>query len=440
MMVIELKWCPGGVVPVPLIDGLHLHHHLSGFLATRHYQPRWIRHNMEPVTGGSLRQIAYDIKTVLETLAYNRIEYTEATYDHIQKILEAQLGDANPHTYNTRHTRMRDFYDYLRKDGVKVRAQFPARTVRTRYGNQDDNFLSHTDYKRGRTYEEDDGHKRTTLKEDYKDRVISIERYGKLYTALMEIDPVYPVISQTMMQTFLRIADICEMPLHKNKYNRYLPVWPEFERLGKSTLKYTCLTKRSKVITIDIYPATLQSIYEDYIQPHYQERRGLFESSYMKRRNATLEFGNIRDQGRRRCPEDILWLTATGAPVKPYMIEEAFRNTGLDVDPHMLRHSGASHALWNYCQLHGIEPDVRLAATFHEVLKDQLGHADLETTRMYVRTIMKMKGSKSMPFCLPAKREAIDKRLPARVRQAINQQMNDFFRVRAEDAEEIEVE
>jgi len=133
----------------------------------------------------------------------------------------------------------------------------------------------------------------------------------------------------------------------------------------------------------------------------------------MNRANATLEFGNIRDKTKRTCPEDILWLTQTGAPVKPYMIEEAFRETGLNVNPHMLRHTGATHMLWNYCLLHEIEPDVRLATMFQEVLQEQLGHADLETTRKYIRTIMKLKGRKTMPFVIPGDKEAIDKQLGA---------------------------
>lgn len=431
---IELVWPEGRAVPVPLINGLHLHTHLSGFLVTRFYYPREIRANMSPVTGGSLRQIAYDLKAFLDALSHNGIEYTEAEYtDHIEKIVEAQLGDSNPTTYNTRLSRIRDFYDYLIKQGIRVKALFPARTVQRRYSNQNDNFLSHTSHAPYTTYEKDDSHKRTTQKDDYKDQVISIKQYGKLYNALKEIDPVYAVIAQVMMQTLLRIADICEMPLHSNKYNRHLPLWPEFQRSGADLLPYTSLTKRSKRITIDVYPVTLQAIYEDYIQPHYRNRKELFDTVYMRRRNATLEFGNVREDSRRSCPEDILWMTESGAPVKPYMIEKAFRDTGLEVHPHMLRHSGATHMLWNYCRIHGIEPDVRLASMFQEVLKDQLGHADIETTRMYVRTIVKLKGRKTMPFCIPSDKDIIDNRLAGKISMDVAEQMARFFEYRVED-------
>jgi integrase len=236
-----------------------------------------------------------------------------------------------------------------------------------------------------------------------------------------------------MMQTFVRVADVCEMPLHRNRYNRNLPLWPEFERQDKKSLRYKLLTKGSKRIEIDIYGETLQAIYEDYIEPHYQERKELFDSSYMKRANATLEFGNIRGQSRRTCPDDILWLTQTGAPVKPYMIEDTFRDTGLKVHPHMLRHTGATHMLWNYCQLHKIEPHVRLATSFQKILQEQLGHADLETTRKYVRTIDNLKVRETMPFIIPGNRKEIDERLAETIRTDISDKMDRFFAYRSED-------
>lgn len=435
-MKLLLVWPEGRVVPVPLKEGYHLHTHLFGFLVTRYYYPRDIRPNMMPVKGGSLRQIAYDLKAVLEALASNGIEYTEADYtEHIERIVEAQLGSANPTTYNTRITHIRDFYDYLQKQGVRVKARFPARTVHRHSRNEDDNFLSHTAHGHSTTYEKDDSHKRTTSQTDYKDQVISIDQYGTLYRALKEIDPVYAVLAQVLMQTFFRVADVCEMPLHSNNYNRYLPLWPEFERQGRHSLRYQLFTKRSKVIEVDIFGETLQAIYEDYIQLYFQDRKELFDSRYMKRANATLEFGHIRDKSRRTCPEDILWLTKTGAPVKPYMVEDAFRKTRLNVHPHMLRHTGATHMLWNYCQIHKIEPDVRLATMFQEILQEQLGHADLETTRMYIRTIVKLKGRNTMPFIIPGNRKALDERLAETIRTDIRDQMERFFEYRADAIE-----
>jgi len=432
-MQLQLVWPKGRVVPVPLKEDHHLHTHLYGFLVMRYYFPRDIRPNMESVDGGSLRQIAYCLKKFLEALAHNGVEYTEADFtDHIEKIVEAQLGKANSRTYNTRMSRIRDFYEYLKIQGVRVKARFPARIVQNRSLNDDDNFLSHTAYGHTTTYTKDDSHKRITTKTDYIDQVISMNHYGKLYSALNEIDPVYAVLAQVMMQTFLRVADVCEIPVHSNRYNSYLPLWPEFERQDRNSLRYKLLTKGSKLIEIDVYGDTLRSIYEDYIVPHYQDRKELFNSSYMKRGNATLEFGNIRGKSRRTLPEDILWLTKTGVPVKPYMIEEAFRQTGLGVHPHMLRHTGATHTLWNYCQVNEIEPDVRLATMFQLVLQDQLGHADIETTCKYIRTIPKLKSRLTMPFIIPSNSKEIDERLAKTIKKNISELTSQFFVYKSE--------
>ncbi|EEF25732.1 MAG: hypothetical protein E6R08_10395 [Nevskiaceae bacterium] len=428
-MPIELIWPKGCAVPVPLINGLYLHNHLSGFLVTRYYQPRSIRDNMTPVTTGSLRQISYDLKAFLDALEHNGVDYPDADFtDHIEKVVEAQLGNSSPTTYNTRMTRIRDFYDYLRKQGVRIKAIFPARTVKRLYQNQNENFLSHTNHRNFKTYEKDDSHKRTTCKDDYLSEVISMDQYGRLYEALNSIDVVYAVIAQVMMQTLLRVADVCELPLHKNTWNKYLPLWPEFERQGKDHLKLWVLSKGLKKYEIPIYAETWRDIYSDYIQPFYHQRKELFENVYLKRSNATLEFGNTRNEGRRNCPEDILWLTATGCPVKPYMVEKAFRSANLGIHPHMLRHTGATHLLRNYCRLHNIEDvDVRMASQFLELLQGFMGHCDIETTRKYTRTIAMIKNGKSMPHIIPSNKKVIDERLAAHLGKDISGEMEAFF-------------
>ncbi|NWF36668.1 hypothetical protein [Mariprofundus sp. KV] len=409
-------------VPIPWINGVTLFKELAEYLVVRYFYPDRIRENMTSVDEGSLRQIAYDLKMFLEALAHNCIQFCEADYhDHILPILNEQTKKNSNETFNSRHTRLRDFYDYLAKKGIRTKARFPRQTVHKRYGDSNDDFLSHTKSNNGITYSKDEGHKNTVVTSDYKDRVISIEIYGKLYSRLLEIDPVYAVMAQTMMQTFLRVSNTCEMPLHKNDLNDYFQVWPEFQRVGGDTQKYRCRAKGNKLIKIDVFPFTLQSIYEDYIQPYYQERKELFESKYLVRKNATLRFG----QGRV-LPEDILWLNANGTPIKPYMIEEAFRATGLNVSPHWLRHTGATHTLWNYCRLNNIEPDVRLATTFQEILQEQLGHAGLETTRIYIRTIIKLKARMYMPFAIPQEKK-MNPALEAKMSQDVEETMALFF-------------
>jgi integrase len=116
-----------------------------------------------------------------------------------------------------------------------------------------------------------------------------------------------------------------------------------------------------------------------------------------------------------------------------HMVEDAFRTTGLNINPHMLRHTGATHMLWNYCQLHQIEPDVRMASLFQEILQEQLGHADLETTRKYIQTLVKLKARQSMPFIIPANKVELDERLAAKIRTEISSQMSRFFEFRVDN-------
>jgi len=66
-------------------------------------------------------------------------------------------------------------------------------------------------------------------------------------------------------------------------------------------------------------------------------------------------------------------------------------------------------------------------------LQEQLGHADLETTRMYIRTIDKLKVRNTMPFIIPGNRKEIDERLAKTIRADISDQMNRFFVYRSEN-------
>ncbi len=57
-----------------------------------------------------------------------------------------------------------------------------------------------------------------------------------------------------------------------------------------------------------------------------------------------------------------------------YMLTGYFKRAGVQAHPHMLRHSGATHALMNGAPL--------------EAIQDELGHASPVTTRQYARIVM----------------------------------------------------
>ena len=54
---------------------------------------------------------------------------------------------------------------------------------------------------------------------------------------------------------------------------------------------------------------------------------------------------------------------------------------------------------------------------------------------MYIRTIMKLKGRKTMPFVIPGDKEAIDTELTKTIRTDIKDQMARFFEYRADVVE-----
>lgn len=418
----ELFKDPSSAMLIPFSNGV-LQKEFFEFLVYRYHWPTKFNQNLKPINGSSLRNIAYDLKQLLETLAVNNLHFTEVTYDlHLKKILDELQDQFNwkNETYNIKYSRYKNFYEFLTFRGISHHAIFPVIRDSYHYTNPDDDFLSHVRSKGfGNHKFKDDGHKRTALIDNYLENVISIETYSKLYIKLKEIDPVYAVMAQVMMQTCLRISNVCQVPLNQCKLNPNWKLWPEVHALDIDFLKFNHIAKGRKQTWCYFWPETIKSIYRDYIVPHYAERKMLFDKVYKRRKNSSLR------QGQVILPEDILWLNKSGTPVKPYMVEEAFRKTGLNVNPHSLRHTGATHLLWNYCKIKNIEPDERMAAQFHSFLQFQLGHHSIETTRYYIRTIINKHAQLVVPFALPSNREELDKSLPSGASESMK--MLEFF-------------
>jgi integrase len=364
---------------------------------------------MKAVKGPSLRNIAYDIKQLLEALAYNNVHISEVTYDqHLKKLLDEQQNEYNwqEETRSTKYNRYREFFEFLTLRGISHKAIFPAKMESRIYRNIDDDFYSHAHKGKGSSSTKDDGHHKTTVNDNYLEYVISMDAYFELYRRLREIDPVYAVMAQTMMQTCLRISNACQIPFSHSKLNPNWKLWPELQSLDLDFLKFHHIAKGGKLTWCYVWPATIKSIYDDYIVPYFTERKKLYDEVYSKRKNASLR------QGEVILPDDILWLNENGTPIKPYMLEKAFRTTEMDIHPHCLRHTGASHLLWNYCELKGIDPDERMASQFHSFLQFQLGHHSIETTRYYIRTLICKRAQIVVPFALPGNREQLDMSLP----------------------------
>lgn len=417
-MKIEFHISKKSPVPIPFANG-RLHKELFEFLMFRFHWPKRIDADMKPVTQSSLRNVAYDLKQFLETISANRLNFELLRFEDLQRILNAQQEEYcwTSDTYNIKYLRCRAFFDFLRMRGVRHDVIFPPRREVIRYFGDTDYALSAI--KKEKTYLKDDSLKRSVKVDDYVERVISMQTYAELYRRLSDIDPVYAVLAQVMMQTCLRIGNACQISISSDRLNPKWMLWPEFQALNLEYLKFNHVAKGGKKTWCYVWPVTLRAIYEDYVRPYFHKRIRLYEDNYRQRRNASLQ------QGTLHLPKGILWLTATGVPVKPYMVEEAFRKTGLEVTPHYLRHTGATHLLWNYCELKGIEPDERMAVQFQSFLQFQLGHASVETTRCYIKTLVRKRAQTVVPFALPGNRCDLDELLP--IEAVEEMKMLEFF-------------
>ena len=101
------------------------------------------------------------------------------------------------------------------------------------------------------------------------------------------------------------------------------------------------------------------------------------------------------------------WLNKNGTPVsvREYQaaLEGAAKELGIDIHSHMLRHTGATQLLWRYIKEHNLtasHTNELLIADAHIILQGLLGHKNIETTKMYVKTIERMIRSEKLSMLL----------------------------------------
>ena len=405
-------------VLIPLINnGTTIHFHLAEFLVKRFHSPSLtsIKKARPLKSLESIKSKAYHLKRFLENLDANGKDYLNVDFSTIYELLEKICESNIDHkTFNNMYSNIREFYDFLDIKNIPYRAEFPEIICKTRYINDNQNLLSHTNSTLRIEYDSDSGKKPTHNISSYRDRIFSKTDADKLYTALNKIDPIYTVIAKTMIQTYLRISNICEMPLYNDKRNKLI-LFPELQahNIDKQNLRINA--KGQKVYSIPLYRHTSELIYNDYIVPYFDERKELFRNNYLSRKNATLSFGG----GKRSAPDDILWLTSKGAPIKPYMITNAFKETGLGITPHMCRHTGVTHTLHSFCKLNGIKPSEALSGRFMKILQEILGHVSYETTLLYIHTIEDIEVLHTLQYSLPKNKLELDDSLKQYVSEKV---------------------
>lgn len=405
-------------VQIPLIDnGRAIHLHLAEFLVKRYYFPSLISANNTRVIKSpeTIKKKAYHLKSFLENLDANNIDYLNVNYSTIYLLLEKLCESHVDHkTFNTMYSNIREFYEFLDTKNITHVAEFPDKISKIYHKSDNQNLLSHTNSKIGYEYDQDPGIKPTQKISSYREKIFSKDQADKLYDALYKIDPVYSVIAKVMVQTYLRISNICEIPLHKDKRNK-LMLFPELNALGIKRQTLNINAKGQKVYPVPLYLHTSELIYNDYIEPYFDDRKELFLKKYQHRKNAILSFGG----GKRTVPDDVLWLTSNGVPVKPYMINKAFKDVGFNINPHMCRHTGVTHILHTFCKLKGIKPSDALAGRFIQILKEILGHVSHETTLLYIHTIEDIEVLHTLQYAMPKDKLDIDVSLKEHVEEEV---------------------
>ena len=197
-----------------------------------------------------------------------------------------------------------------------------------------------------------------------------IRLYLKCFT-----DPVYATMFKLALGTAMRPMDLCRMPYIGNGKNIHIMPYSEMDKEPK-TFEYTIYkSKGNKTRTIVIHRDDLKELDDQYIKLHYDKRR----KKYKKR------FGH-------ECPLTILFLNEQGIPVTPetttsrgnaakkkaMALDDKFRES---INFYESRHWWPTMFLIRFFKedLLSSAADVMWAAC-GQVLIDQMGHDDIETT------------------------------------------------------------
>jgi hypothetical protein len=289
----------------------------------------------------------------------------------------------------------RQFYRFLTLQGVEHEMLMPATNVVTIRQDQDDNFLSHTNYRSEQTGEQEtavpDNWKERH--DDYKENILSMEQFWLLYAELFKVDSVYAVMAFVELVTCMRVTALNDcFPLGRNKRNPNWKSYREMKRDNLTSQKLRYLAKGGKTKSL-LAPITMMGVfYNVYEKPDigmtYYQRLEKYRDDYCNTKHAV--------NSGRSIDERPTWLLENGTPVcvRTYqnVMQACAELLSMKAHPHMLRHTGVTQMLYRYIKNNGLmtgfnSTNKMLIADAHILLQQHLGHARTETTRRYVRTI-----------------------------------------------------
>ena len=375
-MMIELEHRDGTGIPIPYnVETNEVDIHFLDFLVFKKKYAKFIHHTLKNASVQTILNDSQRVKYFINLLAEQKykdhkgnemigVHYCSAQYESNMKPIIALLRtrEWKEESIEQYVKSWRNFYRFLTVSGVEHNMLMPDTIEVERHGDQDDNFLSHTNY--GESYK---GEKETAIdeknkefKDDYVNSIISMTDFWKIYKHLCEVDEVYAE----------RIA--------KN------------DGIRMQDLNY--IAKGGKIKTTQLSISVHKIFNDEYIQSsicNYEQRHKKYQDDYCKTKWA---------KNKHRTPEmRFCWLNKLGTPVsvREYQaaLEDAAEALGIDIHSHMLRHTGATQLLWRYLKEHNLtasHTNELLIADAHVMLQKLLGHQDVKTTRMYVKTIERM--------------------------------------------------
>ena len=412
-MMIELEHRDGTGIPIPYnVETNEVDIHFLDFLVFKKKYAKFIHHTLKNASDQTILNDSQRVKYFINLLAEQKykdhkgnemigVHYCSAQYESNMKPIIALLRtrEWKEESIEQYVKSWRNFYRFLTVSGVEHNMLMPDTIEVERHEDQDDNFLSHTNY--GKSYK---GEKETAIdekhkefKDDYVNSIISMTDFWKIYKYLCEVDEVYAVMAFCEFATLLRVSGLVHhFPLTRNKLNPHFKPYAVAERIAKNDgirmqdLNY--VAKGGKIKTTQLSISVHKIFNDEYIQSsicNYEQRHKKYQDDYCKTKWA---------KNKHRTPEmRFCWLNKLGTPVsvREYQaaLEDAAEALGIDIHSHMLRHTGATQLLWRYLKEHNLtasHTNELLIADAHVMLQKLLGHQDVKTTRMYVKTIERM--------------------------------------------------
>ncbi|EGQ8084607.1 TPA: site-specific integrase [Vibrio parahaemolyticus] len=94
--------------------------------------------------------------------------------------------------------------------------------------------------------------------------------------------------------------------------------------------------------------------------------------------------------------------------------------TGIKVTSHYLRHTFATYVVLNWFNANGLQASLAATKDVHYSVKDQLGHSSIDSTEVYIRTLLRVKAVAWRPKLIPSLEKKTDENMPQNVQEKIN--------------------